>query len=60
MKSVADWLTGYGAATHGHEAAIAWSLRGKSVEHRSDLMHVRHDGVATGKALSWADLHRTP
>jgi len=35
-------IAGYVVAINGHDAVIAWSYRGKSVEHLSDLTHVEH------------------
>jgi hypothetical protein len=35
-------VTGYVVSINGHDAVIAWSTRGKSVEHLCDLTHVAH------------------
>ena len=35
-------LTGYVVSINGHDAVIAWSCRGKSVEHLCDLTHTEH------------------
>lgn len=37
-------LSGYVVSINGPDALIAWNLRGKSVEHLTDLRHVEHDG----------------